>query len=54
MKSTWIVIAFFSAACALPSPVRRLSSVMDDSTIRTAVEAWFDDAAAAEVTYGHI
>jgi hypothetical protein len=54
MKSTWIVIALFAAARALPSPVRRLSSVMDDSTIRTAVTAWFDDAAAAEVTYGHI
>ena len=25
MKGTWIVIAFFSAACALPSPVRRVA-----------------------------
>ena len=28
--------------------------VMDDSTIRTAVNAWLSDAAAAETTYGHI
>ena len=27
---------------------------MDDSTIRTAVNAWLSDAAAAEATYGHI
>ena len=54
MKSTWIVIAFFSAACALPSPVRRLSNVMDDTTIRTAVAAWVSDPTAAEATYGHI
>ena len=28
--------------------------VMDDTTIRTAVAAWVDDATAAEATYGHI
>ena len=28
--------------------------VMDDSTIRTAVTAWFDDRSGAEATYGHI
>ena len=28
--------------------------VMDDSTIRTAVAAWFDDRSGAETTYGHI
>ena len=28
--------------------------VMTDSNIRTAVVAWFSDATAAEVTYGHI
>ena len=28
--------------------------VMDDSTIRTAVMAWFDDRSGAEATYGHI
>ena len=27
---------------------------MTDSNIRTAVTAWFDDATAAEATYGHI
>ena len=33
---------------------RRLGTAMDDSTIRTAVDAWFADATAAEATYGHI
>merc|ERR1711965_346620 len=28
--------------------------VMDDTTIRTAVDAWLADATAAEATYGHI
>ena len=28
--------------------------VMDDSTIRTVVTAWFDDRSCAEATYGHI
>ena len=28
--------------------------VMTDSTIRTAVAAWFDDRSGAETTYGHI
>ena len=27
---------------------------MTDSNIRTAVDAWFSDATAAEATYGHI
>ena len=30
------------------------SYVMDDSTIRTAVTAWFDVRSGAEATYGHI
>ena len=30
------------------------SYVMDDSTIRTAVNAWLSDATAAAATYGHI
>ena len=54
MKGTWIVIALFAAARGLPSPVRRLSNVMDDTTIRTAVSAWLSDSASAEATYGHI
>ena len=29
-------------------------NVMDDTTIRTAVAAWFDDRRGAEATYGHI
>ena len=44
-RAGWI-----AAARALPSPVRRLSSVMDDSTIRTAVTAWLADPTAAETT----
>ena len=28
--------------------------VMDDSSIRTDVAAWFDDRSGAEATYGHI
>ena len=27
---------------------------LDDTTIRVAVKAWFDDRAAAEAKYGHI
>jgi len=39
----------------LPTPAPTVSPlVADDSTIRTAVAAWFDDATAAEATYGHI
>ena len=53
MKGAWIVISLL-AARALPSPVRRLSSVMDDTTIRTAVAAWLADPTTAETTYGHI
>ena len=30
------------------------STPLDDSTIRTAVAAWFSDATAAEAAYGHI
>ena len=48
MKGAWIVISLFAAARALPS------SVMDDSTIRTAVTAWLADPTAAETTYAHI
>ena len=33
---------------------RRLGYVMDDTTIRTARDAWLADPAAAEATYGHI
>jgi len=36
-------------------PRRALAGdVMDDSSIRTAVAAWFDDRSGAEATYGHI
>ena len=30
------------------------SNVMTDGNIRTAVDAWLSDSAAAEATYGHI
>ena len=36
------------------APRRLTGYVMDDSTIITAVAAWFYDATAAEATYGHI
>ena len=43
-----------TGTCA-PTPVPTMSPlIMDDSNIRTAVEAWLSDSAAAEVTYGHI
>ena len=42
------------AARALPSPVRRLSNVMDDTTIRPRPLIGLADPAAAEATYGHI
>ena len=36
-------------------PRRALAGyAMDDSSIRTAVAAWFDDRSGAEATYGHI
>jgi surface protein len=40
-----------------PAPTMSLAptlSFLDDSSIRTAVAAWFDDKNAAEATYGHI
>ena len=53
-----------SSSCthaSTPSPVPRPTPaptiapwVADDTTIRTAVAAWFSDRAAAEATYGHI
>ena len=36
------------------APRRLTGYVMTDSNIRTAVNAWLSDSAAAEVTYGHI
>ena len=36
------------------APRRLTGYVMTDSNIKTAVEAWLSDSAAAEVTYGHI
>jgi surface protein len=45
-------------ACApTPRPTPRptiVNYVMTDSTIKTAVAAWFDDRSGAEATYGHI
>jgi hypothetical protein len=36
------------------APRRLTGYAMDDSNIKTAVEAWLSDSAAAEATYGHI
>ena len=36
------------------APRRLTGYVMTDSNIKTAVEAWLSDSAAAEATYGHI
>ena len=33
---------------------RRLGEAMDDTTIRTAVDLWFSNRAAAMATYGHV
>ena len=50
-----IALAFSSPLDNNDSMPRRLTGyVMDDSTIRTAVTAWFDDRSGAEATYGHI
>ena len=46
----WCLLACLAAA----DTGRRLGYVMDDSTIKTAVTAWFDDRSGAEATYGHI
>ena len=49
-----------AAAAAAPldrvgvAPRRLTGYVMTDSNIKTAVEAWLSDSAAAEATYGHI
>ena len=40
---------------AFSSPwAARAGYVMDDSSIRTAIDAWLSNPAAAESTYGHI
>ena len=45
----------YVAAVSAAGTKRRLSGyVMDDTSIRTAVAAWFSDKTAAEETYGHI
>ena len=57
MSSLWLLLGLCASCGALPLRAggeRRLQYAMDDTSIRTAVTAWFDDAAAAEVTYGHI
>ena len=42
-------------ALAFSSPRSALAGyVFDDSSIRTAVDAWLSNPAAAEATYGHI
>ena len=47
--------ASLAAAGPAKASRRKLTGyVMDDSSIRTAVAAWFDDRSGAEATYGHI
>ena len=47
--------ALMGIALAFASPRLALSGyVMTDSSIRTAVDAWLSNPAAAEATYGHI
>ncbi|CAH0372367.1 unnamed protein product [Pelagomonas calceolata] len=47
--------ASLAAAGPAKASRRKLTRyVMDDSTIRTAVAAWFADRSGAETTYGHI
>ena len=45
--------AFYSTQCASTSCGVK-QCLMSNSTIRTAVAAWFDDRSGAEATYGHI
>ena len=49
-----IALAFSSPLDNDSMPRRLTGYVMDDSSIRTAVKAWFDDRSGAEATYGHI
>ena len=47
--------ASLAAAGPAKASQRKLTGyALDDSTIRTAVAAWFDDRSGAEATYGHI
>ena len=48
-------LALMGIALAFGSPRSALAGyVFDDSSIRTAVDAWLSNPAAAEATYGHI
>ena len=48
-------LTFLMGVVAFSSPrAARAGFAMDDSSIRTAVTAWFDDRSGAEATYGHI
>ena len=52
----WVKGVSSTAPTSQPGSSSSSSSgyVMDDSTLRTAVDAWLSDATAAEATYGHI
>ena len=54
MSSSWYLLVVYYAAVVRATGVRRRLSVMDDTSIRTAVTLWLSDATAAEATYGHI
>ena len=45
---------FDGTPCASTSCGVQWQCLMSDSSIRTAVTAWFNDETAAEATYGHI
>ena len=48
-------LTFLMGVVAFSSPRGALAGfAVDDSSIRTAVTAWFDDRSGAEATYGHI
>jgi surface protein len=53
-SSTSCGVKQVAGGCA-PTPAPTVSPlVADDTTIRTAVDAWLSNSAAAEATYGHI
>ena len=47
-------MGFAALLCVLSFLQAVAGSALDDTTIRTAVEAWLSDSAAAEAAYGHI
>ena len=48
------VLCLTVASAAADAGRRRLGEPMDDTTIRTAVDLWLSNRAAAMATYGHV